>query len=52
LASVTTLEEMFDAARLSADYEPNGWNPSAVTKRAVPGHTFGLSLNWPDPIQQ
>jgi hypothetical protein len=47
-ASVTSLEEMFDAARLGPDYEPQGWNPPGVTKRAVPGHTFGLSLNADD----
>jgi hypothetical protein len=47
-ASVTSLEEMFDAARLSPDYEPKGWNPPGVTRRAVPGHTFGLSLNAED----
>jgi hypothetical protein len=44
-ASVTSLEEMFDAARLRSDYEPKGWNPPGVTRRAVPGHPFGLSLN-------
>jgi hypothetical protein len=42
--SLTSLEELFDPARLNADYEPKGWNPPGVTKRAVPGHTFGLSL--------
>jgi len=42
--SVTSLEEMFDPARLNSDYEPKGWNPPGVTKRSVPGHTFGLSL--------
>jgi hypothetical protein len=47
-ASVTSLEEMFDAARLGPEYEPKGWNPPGVTKRAVPGHTFGLSLNAED----
>jgi hypothetical protein len=47
-ASVTSLEEMFDAARLEPDYEPKGWNPPGVTKRAVPGHTFGLSLSAED----
>jgi len=47
-ASVTSLEEMFDVARLSPDYEPKGWNPPGVTRRAVPGHTFGLSLNAED----
>lgn len=44
-ASLTSLEEMFDPARLSPDYEPKGWSPPGVTKRAVPGHTFGLNLN-------
>jgi hypothetical protein len=39
---------MFDPARTSLDYEPSGWNPPGVTKRAVPGHTFGLSLNAED----
>jgi hypothetical protein len=47
-ASVTSLEEMFDRARTSPEYEPQGWNPPGVTKRAVPGHTFGLSLNAED----
>ena len=47
-ASVTSLEEMFDPARTSPEYEPNGWNPPGVTKRAVPGHAFGLSLNAED----
>jgi hypothetical protein len=46
--SVSSLEEMFDPARLNADYEPKGWNPPGVKKRAVPGHTFGLSLNAED----
>jgi hypothetical protein len=43
--SVTSLDEMFDPSRLGAEYEPKGWNPPGVTKRAVPGHTFGLALN-------
>jgi len=30
------------------NYEPKGWNPPGVTMRAVPGHTFGLSLNIED----
>jgi hypothetical protein len=47
-ASVTSLEEMFDPARTSPEYEPKGWNPPGVTKRAVPGHVFGLSLNAED----
>jgi hypothetical protein len=48
--SLTSLEEMFDPARLNPDYAPNGWNPPGVTTRAVPGHTFGLTLN-PDDKQ-
>lgn len=36
---------MFDPARLSPEYEPTGWTPPGVTKRAVPGHTFGLNLD-------
>jgi cytochrome c551/c552 len=47
-ASMTSLEEMFDAARLSPDYEPKGWNPPRVTRRAVPGHRFGLTLGGED----
>jgi hypothetical protein len=47
-ASVTSLEEMFDPARTSPEYQPQGWNPPGVTKRAVPGHVFGLSLNVDD----
>ena len=43
--SLTSLEQMFDPARLSPDYEPKGWSPPGVTKRAVPGHTYGLDLN-------
>ena len=47
-ASLTSLEEMFDAARLTPEYEPKGWNPPGVTRRSVPGHTFGLSLTADD----
>jgi hypothetical protein len=43
--SLTTLEEMFDPARLTAEFAPQGWNPPGVTKRAVPGHEFGLKLS-------
>ena len=43
--SLASLEEMFDAARLNPGYEPKGWNPPGITRRAVPGHTFGLGLN-------
>lgn len=46
--AVTTLEELFDPARLEPSYEPSGWSPPGVTKRAVPGHTFGLDLDARD----
>ena len=42
--SLASLEELFDPARLKSDFQPKGWNPPGVTKRAVPGHEFGLSL--------
>jgi hypothetical protein len=44
-ASVTSLEELFDPARLSSTYEPLGWSPPGITKRAVRGHAFGLDLD-------
>jgi hypothetical protein len=43
--SCASLEEMFDPARLKADYAPKGWNPPGVTQRAVHGHLFGLKLS-------
>jgi hypothetical protein len=42
--ALTSLEEMFDPARLRPDYEPRGWSPAGVDKRAIPGHAFGLEL--------
>ena len=36
-ASIASLEELFDAARLSPEYERKGWSPPGVTRRAVPG---------------
>jgi hypothetical protein len=42
--SLATLEEMFDPARLNPDHVPGGWKGPGVTQRAIPGHTFGLSL--------
>jgi hypothetical protein len=42
--SVASLEEMFDQHRLSPDHVPGGWKGPGVTKRAVPGHPFGLGL--------
>jgi hypothetical protein len=46
--SLTSLEELFDPARLDPGYEPKGWSPPGVTRRVVPGHTFGLDLNETD----
>lgn len=42
--SLTSLEQMFDPARLDPQYQPRGWNPPDIKTRAVPGHRFGLSL--------
>jgi hypothetical protein len=49
--SLATLEELFDPARLNSDLQAKGWNPPGVTRRAVPGHEFGLSLT-PDERRQ
>ncbi|MEZ6038364.1 MAG: hypothetical protein R3F29_12850 [Planctomycetota bacterium] len=46
--SITSLEQWFDEARLSADYQPSGWRGPGVTHRAVPGHEFGLDLDAAD----
>jgi hypothetical protein len=42
--SVATLEEWFDPARLRDDFVPSGFKGYKVTRRAVPGHEFGLKL--------
>ncbi len=42
--SFTTLEEMFDPRRLSADFAPSGWNPLGQEHRAITGHEFGLKI--------
>ena len=47
-ASILTLEEMFDAARLDPDYERKGWSPPGVTKGAVPGLEFLTKLSPED----
>jgi hypothetical protein len=39
-----SLEELFDPARLNPDHVPGGWKGPGVTKRAIPGHRFGLDL--------
>jgi hypothetical protein len=46
--SVGSLEEMFDLDRLKPDHVPGGWKGPGVTKRAIPGHPFGLGLNMED----
>ena len=47
-ASIVSLEELFDSARLSADYERKGWSPPGVTKGAVPGLEFLTKLSPED----
>jgi hypothetical protein len=42
--SVTTLEEMFNPARLLSDFVPTGFIPFGQKTRAVSGHEFGLKL--------
>jgi hypothetical protein len=46
--SLTTLDEMFDPARLRDDFAPTGFMPPGLLKRAVPGHTFGMKLSNDD----
>jgi mono/diheme cytochrome c family protein len=46
--SVASLEEMFDPDRLKPDHVPGGWKGPGVSKRAIPGHPFGLGLNADD----
>jgi mono/diheme cytochrome c family protein len=46
--SVTTLEEWFDPARLREDFVPSGFIGYKVTRRAVPGHEYGLRLTAED----
>jgi mono/diheme cytochrome c family protein len=48
--SLTTLEEMFDPARLRDDFAPTGFTLPGQPRRAVPGHTFGTKLNATDRI--
>ena len=42
--SLTTLEEMFDPARLQDTFVPTGFVPPERKTHAVTGHTFGLKL--------
>jgi hypothetical protein len=43
-ASIVSLEELFDEARLSADYERKGWSPPGVTRGPIPGLEFLTKL--------
>jgi hypothetical protein len=49
--SLSSLEEMLNPARLQPDFEPGGWNPPGVKKRAVAGHEFGLKLSVQERAQ-
>jgi hypothetical protein len=44
--AVTSLEEMFDAARLDDDFVPTGFRPTRLKEARGQGHEFGLR---PDP---
>lgn len=46
--SFTTLEEMFDSARLQPEFVPSGFMPPGLKTRAVKGHEFGLRLSEED----
>jgi hypothetical protein len=43
-ASIVSLEELFDEARLSANYERKGWSPPGVTRGPIPGLEFLTKL--------
>ena len=45
--SIGSLEELFDPARLKADFRSSNWHPS-TPPHAVPGHVFGLELSRED----
>lgn len=47
-ASILTLEELFDAARLDPQYERKGWSPPGVTKGPVRGLEFLTRLSPAD----
>jgi cytochrome c peroxidase len=42
--ALTSLEEMFNPARLEDTFEPPGFKPPNVKARAVKEHVFGLKL--------
>jgi hypothetical protein len=43
--ALTTLEEMFDPARLKDGFVPTGFKPAGMKTHAVKGHEFGLKLS-------
>jgi hypothetical protein len=43
--ALTSLEEMFDPARLQDDYVSSGFRPAGARTRAIKGHEFGLKLS-------
>ena len=49
-ASILTLEELFDGARLDPEYERKGWSPPGVTKGAIPGLEFLTRLSPEDKV--
>jgi hypothetical protein len=49
--AMTSLEEMFNPARLSDDFVPSGFLPAGRKTRAVKGHEFGLRLDAAEKAQ-
>ncbi len=47
-ASLASLEDVLDPARLRDDYVPTGFKGAGVTHRPVKGHVFGMDLNAND----
>ena len=47
-ASIVSLEELFDAARLDPAYERKGWSPPGTTKGVVSGLEFLTTLSAED----
>ena len=47
-ASIVSLEELFDAARLDPAYERKGWTPPGETTGAIPGLEFLTKLSAAD----
>jgi hypothetical protein len=47
-ASLATLEDVLDPARLRDDYVPTGFKGVGIKTKAVKGHEYGLELNKTD----